>query len=206
MELTLDKLREQIPYHGVLLGFFTLATSAALVAANLVTGPAIEKAAREDLQATLRQVLPEGLTDNELLADTVRVDDRGLAHTVYRGRKAGTFTAAVFDYSAQGYAGEIKVLIGVDAAGTVMGVRVLKHLETPGLGDKIEVAKADWIHSFAKKSLDNLPLARWAVKKDGGDFDQFAGATITPRAVVKAVKEGLQFYAAHRAEISGDAK
>ncbi|MDO6388041.1 electron transport complex subunit RsxG [Uliginosibacterium sp. 31-12] len=206
MLLTLENLRERIPYHGALLGFFSLMTSAALIGANLVTLPAIEQAARDDLKVSLLQVLPEGLADNDLLADTLSVADQGVSRTVYRGRKAGAFSAAVFDYSARGYAGEIKVLVGVDAAGTVMGVRVLKHAETPGLGDKIEVAKSDWIHAFEKKSLENLSLTRWAVKKDGGEFDQFAGATITPRAVVKAVKEGLQFYAAHRAEISGEAK
>jgi len=204
--MQIDALRERIPYHGALLALFTLLTSAALLTANHATLPAIERAAQEDLKASLAQVLPDGLTDNDLLKDVLRVDDNGVERLVYRGTKSGGFTAAVFGYSGRGYAGEIKLLIGVDASGTVMGVRVLKHAETPGLGDKIEVAKSDWIRSFEKKSLDNTPLAGWAVKKDGGGFDQFAGATITPRAVVKAVKEGLQFYAAHREAIAGGGK
>lgn len=202
----LDLLRERIPYHGGLLGVVCMLTSAALISAAVLTGPAIERAAQNDLQMSLMQVLPPGLADNDLLQDTVAIEDQGQRVTVYRGRKAGALSAVVFQRSARGYAGDIVVLIGVDVAGTVTGVRVLKHAETPGLGDKIEPAKADWIHGFEKKSLQNLPLARWGVRKDGGEFDQFAGATITPRAVVKAVKEGLQFYAAHRAEIEGAVK
>jgi electron transport complex protein RnfG len=93
------------------------------------------------------------------------------------------------------------VLIGVDTKGTLLGARVIRHKETPGLGDKIELAKSKWIRDFEGKSLESPPPEKWAVKKDGGVFDQFAGATITPRAVVKAVKEGMTFYAAHRQEI-----
>ena len=114
----------------------------------------------------------------------------------------GGFRASVLNDTMQGMVmliGTIVLLVGVLADGRLAGVRVIGHKETPGLGDKIEVAKADWIHAFAGKAL---ATARWAVKKDGGEFDQFAGATITPRAVVKAVKEGLAFYAAHRAEIA----
>lgn len=198
--MALAVLRDRISYQGALLAGFTLLTGAALMTANTLTLPAIERAAMEDMKASLIQVLPPGLADNDLLTDTVVIQDaKGAAVTVYRGRKAGAFSAAVFQHSARGYAGEIVVLIGLNDAGVVQGVRVLKHTETPGLGDKIEVAKADWIHAFAGKAL---ATARWAVKKDGGEFDQFAGATITPRAVVKAVKEGLEFYAAHRAEIA----
>jgi len=107
----------------------------------------------------------------------------------------------VFKVFGKGYGGEIVVLMAVDKAGTLLGARVLRHTETPGLGDKIEAAKSDWIDGFAGRKLDGT---MWAVKKDGGDFDQFAGATITPRAVVKAVKEGLETFARHRAEILGE--
>lgn len=201
MELAL--LREKIGYHGALLALATLLTSGALMLANRLTLPAIARAAQEDLKASLVQVLPPGLADNDLLADAISIPgDKGRPITVYRGRKAGVLSAAVFEYSGRGYAGEIVLLVGVDAAGVVQGVRVLKHAETPGLGDKIDIAKDSWIRSFEGKALET---ARWLVKKDGGQFDQFAGATITPRAVVKAVKEALEFYAAHRAEIAGDA-
>jgi Na+-translocating ferredoxin:NAD+ oxidoreductase subunit G len=199
--------RERIVYQGALLALATFLTSVALVIANRATLPAIERAAQEDLQRSLTQVLPRGMADNDLLADVLEVADAGGRKvSVYRGRKAGRFSAAMFEYSARGYAGEVVILMGVDQAGVVTGVRVLRHSETPGLGDKIDIAKSDWIHAFKQKSLAGMPLASWAVKKDGGVFDQFAGATITPRAVVKAVREGLQFYAAHQAEISEAAR
>ncbi|WP_374404048.1 electron transport complex subunit RsxG [Niveibacterium sp.] len=199
--------RDRIPYQGILLAFASFITSAALVLANEATREPITQAAQDDLKQSLVQVLPPGCVDNDLLADArVIKAASGRVVTVYRGTKAGVFSAAVFEFSARGYAGEIAVLIGVDAAGVVSGVRVLRHAETPGLGDKIDAAKSGWINSFTNKSLAGMPVARWAVKKDGGEFDQFAGATITPRAVVKAVREGLQFYDAHRAEISGDAR
>jgi len=92
-------------------------------------------------------------------------------------------------------------MMSVDMEGRLLGARVIKHAETPGLGDKIEIAKAKWILDFNGKSLSDPPPEKWGVKKDGGVFDQFAGATITPRAVVKAVKSGLEFFAAHREEI-----
>jgi electron transport complex protein RnfG len=90
------------------------------------------------------------------------------------------------------------VLLGIDENGKLLGVRVLLHTETPGLGDKIEVNKSDWITRFAGKSLGDPPEAQWAVKKDGGPFDQFAGATITPRAVVNSIRDGLRLFAAQR--------
>jgi electron transport complex protein RnfG len=92
-------------------------------------------------------------------------------------------------------------MMGIDSSGTILGVRVLSHSETPGLGDRIEAKKDDWIFSFNKLSLNNTPDAMWAVKKDGGRFDQFSGATITPRAVVKAVKSGLDLFHAHSKEM-----
>ena len=94
--------------------------------------------------------------------------------------------------SLQGYSGPISLVIGVNADNTLRGVRVISHKETPGLGDKIETNKADWILQFAGKSLLNPTVSHWKVRKDGGDFDQFTGATITPRAVVNAVRETLE--------------
>ena len=96
----------------------------------------------------------------------------------------------------------MRLLIAVDARGRVLGVRVLSHSETPGLGDGIEAARSDWILGFDGRSLDNTPPADWAVRKDGGAFDQFTGATVTPRAVVWAVHDGLRRFQAHRAVLS----
>jgi electron transport complex protein RnfG len=103
-----------------------------------------------------------------------------------------------FGITAQGYAGPIELILGLDTRGQILGVRAIAHAETPGLGDKIEASRDDWILGFNGLSLSDPPSERWAVKKDGGDFDQFSGATITPRAVVGAIKTGLAFFAAKR--------
>ncbi len=109
----------------------------------------------------------------------------------------------VFKVQARGYAGPVVSMMGVDRDGTLLGVRVIKHTETPGLGDKIEPAKSNWIYEFEGKSLSDPPAGKFAVKKDGGVFDQFAGATITPRAVVKSVKGGLEFFAREKSRLLG---
>ena len=200
MSIDMALVRDRLSYQGISLGMVALVTSAALVIANGLTREPIAQAEARDLQASLSQVLPDGFADNDMLKDTLEINQV----TVYRARKAGAVTGAVFRMANRGYAGDIVVLMGVDAKGVLTGARVLKHQETPGLGDKIETAKTDWINGFAGESLENPPPEKWAVKKDGGIFDQFAGATITPRAVVKSVKQGLDFFAAHRKEIVGD--
>jgi len=117
---------------------------------------------------------------------------------VYRARQAHHVTGVAFEASGKGYSGNIRVLLGIDSDGHLLGVRVLQHSETPGLGDKIEVARSDWITKFTGKSLGSPADAQWAVKKDGGPFDQFTGATITPRAVVKIIRDGLRLFAVNR--------
>ncbi len=202
MSIDLANARATLQWQGISVGVVALVASAALVFANALTQGPIAEAEARDLQASLAQVLPAGFADNDLLKDTMELADAdGAKKLVYLAKKNGSVAGAVFRNSARGYSGDIVVLMGVDAEGRTLGVRVVKHTETPGLGDKIELAKAKWILSFDGKSLANLPVEKWAVKKDGGVFDQFAGATITPRAVVKAVKGGLDFFAAHRGEI-----
>ncbi len=200
--MNLSAWKEKLGYHGVLLGLVGLAASGALATADHFTHHEIEAAEARDLQASLKQVLPEGFADNDLLKDTVRLKKAdGSEVTVYRARSGGEAKGAVFQVASRGYAGDVVALMGVDTQGKILGVRVIKHMETPGLGDKIEIAKAKWILSFDGKSLGNPPPERFGVKKDGGIFDQFAGATITPRAVAKAVREGLEFYRDHQQEI-----
>ncbi len=199
---TLAEWRNRLSYQPLSLGFIALATSAALVLANQMTHLKIIEAEQRDLQSSLTEVLPAGYADNDLLKDTISLTgDDGKPLTVYRARQAGAVNGVVFRSAARGYAGDVVVLIGIDTHGTLLGARVIKHQETPGLGDKIELAKSKWIRAFEGKSLTSPPAEKWAVKKDGGVFDQFAGATITPRAVVKAVKQGLTFYAANREQI-----
>ena len=202
--MNFESFREKIAYQPILLGVFALLASGALAWASSATGEAIAAAEAKDLRDSLSEVLPAGMADNDFLKDTVELEKEGKTVTIYRARQAGVVKAALFKVAQRGYAGDIQVLMAVDSAGKTLGVRVLKHSETPGLGDKIEVKKDPWIRGFDGKSLGDPAPEKWAVRKDGGIFDQFAGATITPRAVVKAVKGGMDFYAEHRKEILGD--
>lgn len=201
--MNLEAIREKIGYQPVLLGAIALLASAALAWASNATGDAIAAAEAKDLRDSLAEVLPPGLADNDFLKDTLEIESDGQKVTIYRARHAGTVKAALFKVAGRGYAGDIQILMAVDTDGRTLGVRVLKHSETPGLGDKIDAKKSPWVKDFDGKSLGEPAAEKWAVKKDGGVFDQFAGATITPRAVVKAVKGGMEFFAAHKAEITG---
>ncbi len=200
--IDLATLRDNLHYQGLSLGAVGLVTSGLLALAATATGPSIQAAEKRDLMASLTQVLPGGF-DNDLLADTVAVEGPGGEVTVYRARHGATIDGVVFRVSGQGYAGAVVCLLGLDPQGRILGVRVLKHSETPGLGDKIEPGKSDWIERFTGKALGNPAPEQWAVKKDGGDFDQFSGATITPRAVVKAIKGGLDLFAKERDRMLG---
>jgi len=184
--------------HALVLGGFSLAATGLLAVAYGLTREPIEQSAREDLRRSLEQVIPASIHDNNPAADTVQLQLDGTPLLVYQARQAGHVTGVAFETSRKGYSGEIRLLLGIDERGKLLGVRVLKHTETPGLGDKIEVTRSDWITRFTGKSLGDPPDAQWAVKKDGGPFDQFAGATITPRAVVNGVRDGLRLFAAHR--------
>ena len=190
--------------HGVILGVFCLGFGALLAVTNSITSNDIAARALEDKLNSLSQVIPDSIHDNNLVKDSLTMkNDRDKEITVYRASKDGKVTGLAYEIYGSGYAGEIKLMLGVDAQGKVLGVRVLAHKETPGLGDKIDVKKTDWILRFTGLSLGNPPLDKWKVKKDGGQFDQFAGATITPRGVVKAIKEGLEFFDAHKAQMLG---
>lgn len=196
-------LREKLGYQPLLLGLVALAASGALALASSSTSAAIAAAEAKDLRDSLSEVLPHGMADNDFLKDTVDLKNDGKTVTIYRARLGSEIKAALFQVSGRGYGGEIQVLMAVDMNGKTLGVRVLKHSETPGLGDKIDAKKSPWVKEFDGKSLGDPEPDKWAVKKDNGVFDQFAGATITPRGVVKAVKGGLEFFAAHKAEITG---
>ena len=125
---------------------------------------------------------------------------------IYRAYNDGRLVAWVFNVYAQGYSGPIELMIGVDRDNTVTAVRVVSHSETPGLGDDIERGKSDWIESFDGRELDGENDPQWALKRDGGAFDGFTGATITPKAVVRAVRETLAYQARFRDELlDGDA-
>lgn len=199
--MNLDRLKAHTAYQPLLLGAVALLASASLAWAANATRDAIAAAEAKDLRDSLAQVLPANFADNDLVADSAQVEvGEAKPLTVYRARLGEATQGAVFKVVGKGYAGPIVILMAVDKDGQTLGVRVLKHTETPGLGDKIEIAKADWITTLSGKTLES---ARWAVKKDGGEFDQFAGATITPRAVLNAVKGGLETFASHKQAILG---
>jgi electron transport complex protein RnfG len=203
--MKLSELRAKLTYQTLLLGSVALLTSGALAVASRTTDADIQAAAMRDLKQSLAQVLP-GQYDNDLLQDTVMVATPDGEVTVYRARRAGQVEAVVFQTVGHGYAGAIVCVMGVSREGELLGVRVLKHKETPGLGDKIEPAKSPWIFAFDGKSLGAPPVDKWAVKKDGGAFDQFSGATITPRGVVRAVKNGLELFAREKPRMLGEMK
>jgi electron transport complex protein RnfG len=181
---------------AVVLSAFSV-TGVALVAVThqLMDGRIAENQ-RVAMQTKLKSIIPDGQFDNDPLEDLVQVSARDLLGAesthVYRVRKAGEPTAVILDTVVpDGYAGPIQLLVSVLRDGTIGGVRVLLHHETPGLGDKMEERKSDWVLSFDGKSLSDPTPERWAVKRDGGEFDQFTGATITPRAIVHGVKNTL---------------
>ena len=201
MKLNLATLRDTLGYQIALLGAVALLASLLLTQASQLTHADIAAAEARDLQVSLAQVLPEGSFDNALAEDTLMLDSPQGPIKVFRARLKGKVTAVVMKLSPIGYAGPIDLVVGIDADGKVLGVRVLKHKETPGLADQIETSKGRWIFSFDGKSLLDPAPKDWAVKKDGGVFDQFTGATITPRAVVQAVQHALQYVEQHKAEL-----
>jgi H+/Na+-translocating ferredoxin:NAD+ oxidoreductase subunit G len=192
---------------GVILLVFAFVATSLLVFTFVRTEPTIERSKQAEKLALLSQVLPPALYDNDLLASKQSVQPDELLGThrpsaMWVARRDGIVTAVVLEAIApDGYSGDIALLIGIEANGKVTGVRVTAHHETPGLGDYIDRAKSPWIEQFAGKSL-LLPESKlWKVAKDGGRFDSRAGATITPRAVVKAVKDALEYFARHRAAV-----
>ena len=188
--------------HGVILGTFCLGFGTVLAISDSITVEDIAARALEDRLNSLSQVIPASIHDNNLVADAITMkNERDKEISVYRAIKNGQVTGLAYEIFGTGYAGEMKLMLGVDTQGKVLGVRVLAHKETPGLGDKMEEKKGDWILRFTGLSLGNPLPDKWKVKKDGGQFDQFAGATITPRGVVDAIRNGLQLFAANRAQM-----
>lgn len=169
-----------------------------------LTAPAIAAAERALKNQLLNQTLPADQFDNDLSQSVQPLAADPLlglrrAGNYYTATLAGQPSGVILEASApDGYAGEIRLLIGILADGHIAGVRVAAHHETPGLADYIDAARSPWIQQFVGRSLDNPEASGWKVKKDGGQFAYVAGATVTPRAIVKAVQHALQYFAAHR--------
>lgn len=176
---------------------FSLLASTALSISYFVTKTPIEESDARAKRIFLNQVIPSNLYDNNLVKDTISVEPNPLIGNkknidIYRAKKNNQVIAVIIETIApDGYSGEIKTLVGIDQEDKILGVRVITHKETPGLGDYIEIEKSQWIKNFDLKSLDKMTEKEWAVKKDGGDFDYVSGATITPRAVIKSTYKSL---------------
>jgi electron transport complex protein RnfG len=189
---------------GLLLGLIALIGTSLLSGINELTHERILEQEKLRVLRELNEIVPMNSYNNDLLEDRTEVRDAAFFRhpdpvVVYRARMDGRPVAVLMTVTApDGYNGDIRLIVGVDANGKILGVRVVAHRETPGLGDPIETGKSDWILGFKGKSLDDPREAGWAVKRDGGEFDQFTGATITPRAVVRAVHDALLYFAANR--------
>lgn len=192
--------------NSLVLGLFAVVTVGAVTLLQQFTAERIQASERAAQLNALNEILPRDSYDNPLLDSSIEVHDPLLGTrkplAAYIARKDGKPSAVILQAIApDGYSGAIQLLVGVQADGRIAGVRVVGHRETPGLGDKIELAKSPWIRSFDNRSLTAPDESGWAVKKDRGEFDQFAGATITPRAVVGAVHRALRYFDAHKAEL-----
>ncbi len=193
-------LASSISRNSILLAVFAVATTLLISGTWLGTRDRIALEERKAEERALLEIVPESRHDNSMLDDTLTVGPEatglGLKDTrkIYLARSGGKVVAAIIPVLApDGYSGAIQLIVGVNADRTVAGVRALSHKETPGLGDKVDLKKSDWVLGFNGRSLSNPEPAGWAVKKDKGVFDQFTGATITPRAVVAATLRALQY-------------
>jgi electron transport complex protein RnfG len=207
-------LGASISKNSLLLAFFALIAAGGLALTNEGTKDRIQRAERAAQQKALFEIVPRARHDNDLLLDTIPVPEKhwqalGLKKggDIHVARQAGELVAVIIPAVApDGYSGDIRMIVGINSDGSIAGVRVLSHNETPGLGDKLDLKKSQWILSFNGKSLHSTTSADWAVKKDGGEFDQFTGATITPRAVVNQVYRVLEFVSNHGDALSLSAK
>lgn len=192
--------------------FFAIIGTALLALTYSLTHDIIAQSEEQEKLKLIAQVLPPGSYDNDLMKDTAMLPDDPLLGnhgetTLYRGRLAGEPSIVVLQAIApDGYSGKIQLIVAVSRDGQLGGVRVISHKETPGLGDYIEAAKSHWIDNFTGLSLAIRKDADWKVKKDGGAFEHVAGATVTPRAVIKAVHKTLLYVQTHQTELFPAAK
>lgn len=206
-------LARSISKNSLILGAFAAATAALIALTYERTEARISEAEKRAAQRALFEIVPPARHDNDMLADTVTIPAEqaaalGLktATDIHVARKNHQLVAFIVPATApDGYSGAINMIVGVNTDGSISGVRILSHKETPGLGDKVDLSRSNWVLSFDGKSLQNPEPENWRVKKDGGEFDQFTGATITPRAVVKQVQAVLAFVEQNREMLTAEA-
>ena len=198
---------QKIIKSGGLLGLIALLGTALLASVNAVTHERIAEQEKNRVMQQLNAIVPATSFNNDLLQDMIEVqDEEAFQHPdpvpVYRARFDGAPVAVLMIVTAaDGYNGDIRILVGIDRQGVIQGARIVSHRETPGLGDPIELARSDWILGFTNTSLERPGPKGWKVKRDGGQFDQFTGATISPRAVVGAVHNSLVYFNANKASL-----
>jgi len=189
------------------LGLVAIVVTAVLIVVARQTQPRIVRNEQAWVKQQLDALVPPQIYDNDLLSDTVTVTAPELLGTtqpvtIYRARRGGAPVAAVLrPVAPEGYRGPIELLVAIGYDARLIGVQVLRHNETPGLGDAFETRDVNWLKQFPGRSLSSPPMQRWTVRRDGGDFDAFTGATITPRAIVKAVRDALEYYGRNRDQI-----
>lgn len=202
-----DPARQRRPLGALALVVCAIVLAAILAFIASLTRDQINRNSQAWIQQRLDTLVPHQMHDNDLLTDRIRVtapDILGIAApiTIYRARLGTQPVAAILRTVApDGYQGPIELLVGINYDGTLIGVQVIRHQETPGLGDAFETTDTDWLARFRGLSLQSPPQQRWSVRSDGGDFDAFTGATITPRAIVKATRRALEYYQAERERI-----
>ena len=204
----MKELFASIRKNAIGLGLFAIVTAGAIAVAQVFTADRIDHNRRAAEARALNDIVAVGSYDNDLLNDVISVDSRFNQQLlgplpedaqIHLARQQGEVKTVILPVIApDGYTTEIGIIVGVNRDGTIAGVRVVSHRETPGLGDKVDIRKSKWVLDFNGKSLLNPTSDNWAVKKDGGTFDQFTGATITPRAVVRAAKKALLFFNMHK--------
>ena len=196
-----------ISRNGFLLAAFAIVCTAVVATISQLTKPIIAQQEQAALLRTINQLIPEDSYDNDIFASCFLVNDdnllgKGQTQQVFVAKKYNQPVALMLETTTfKGYSGEIKIAVGILADGSVAGVRTIRHSETPGLGDKIQTNKSDWIYSFNGKSYQEDQSAHWEVTKNGGTIDAFTGATITPRAVTLAVKDALIYFAANKQQL-----
>ncbi|WP_369602594.1 RnfABCDGE type electron transport complex subunit G [Hahella sp. SMD15-11] len=202
-----NSLKASILRGAIGLGLFAMVTAGIIAVTHEVTADDIALAEAQARARSLYTLIPENATDVPIL-DTAFDLEPGTALGLrqptpgYRAIRQGKVEAVILPFTArEGYNGDIHGIAAIRADGTLIGVQIISHKETPGLGDQVEARKSGWLRQFQGASLQNPPRELWKVKKDGGAFDQLTGATITPRAIVSQLTEVLAWFSAHRDEL-----
>lgn len=203
---------QSISRNSILLALFAVVTTGGIAGTYLGTKQRIAEQQRKAEEQALVEIFPKSVHDNSMLDDVIATQDHKYLKLdsekhIYVAKQGDTPVGFIIPAIApEGYTDKLHLIVGVNVDGSIAGVRVLKHRETPGLGDKVDLAKSAWVLGFNGKSLSDPTPENWKVKKDKGYFDQFTGATITPRAVTKAVFNTLNFFQLHKRELMPPAK